>query len=81
MNTNILRKCLAELTAENPRLDYLRGMLETLMEMQPVSTVSEVVSKGTITYTAVPVDLDEGALLDKMATAGLATIKIPDESH
>ncbi len=33
MNTTILQKCLTELGTEHPRLDYLRGCLETMMEM------------------------------------------------
>lgn len=35
MNTNILQKCIAELDQVSPRLDYIRGMLETLIEMAP----------------------------------------------
>jgi hypothetical protein len=31
---NILQKCLDELSKESPKLDYVRGMLETLIEMQ-----------------------------------------------
>lgn len=34
MNTSILKKCIAELQKGNPDLSYLRGMLETLLEMQ-----------------------------------------------
>lgn len=34
MNTSILKKCIAELQKETPDLSYLRGMLETLLEMQ-----------------------------------------------
>ncbi len=36
MNTPILRKCLEELSKENPRLDYVRGILETLIDSQPL---------------------------------------------
>ncbi len=35
MNRTILEKCVAELSVENPRLEYLRGMLETLLAMMP----------------------------------------------
>lgn len=33
MNTKILQKCLEELKKETPDLSYLRGTLETLIEM------------------------------------------------
>jgi len=33
MNTSLLKKCLDELSSEKPRLDYMKGILETLIEM------------------------------------------------
>ncbi len=33
MNTTILQKCLKELESENVRIDYIRGMLETMLEL------------------------------------------------
>lgn len=33
MNNNILKKCLEELNKENPRKDYVIGMLETLIDV------------------------------------------------
>lgn len=33
MNTKILQKCLEELKKDKPDLSYLRGTLETLIEM------------------------------------------------
>lgn len=51
MNTSILQKCLAELQKETPDLSYIRGMLETLIDMQP-NTASvnpwPTVDNGTI---------------------------------
>lgn len=40
MNTQILKKCLAELESVPARIDYVKGMLETLIEMQdePMAT-------------------------------------------
>lgn len=35
MNTSILNKILQELKQEKPDISYVRGMLETLIEMQP----------------------------------------------
>lgn len=34
MHTIILERCLTELTMEAPRLDYIRGMLETLVSIE-----------------------------------------------
>lgn len=34
MNTSVIQKCITELQKESPDLSYLRGMLETLLEMQ-----------------------------------------------
>ncbi len=33
MNTQILQKCLSELDKSEPRIDYVRGMLETLVSL------------------------------------------------
>ena len=38
MNTSILKKCLDELSKPTPRLDYVIGMLETLIETQSSGT-------------------------------------------
>ncbi len=35
-NTGILKKCLEELSKESPRLDYVRGMLETLIDVSAI---------------------------------------------
>ncbi len=35
MNAIILQKCIKELSEQIPRLDYVRGMLETLAAMLP----------------------------------------------
>lgn len=39
MNTKILQKCLDELKKEQPNVDYIRGMLETLVEMGDTAPV------------------------------------------
>ena len=39
MNTKILQKVLAELEKATPSLDYARGMIETLIEMDVKPTV------------------------------------------
>lgn len=49
MNTKILQKCLDELKKESPNVDYIRGMLETLVEMGDIAqvVVRPVVVEGT----------------------------------
>lgn len=38
MNTNILKKCLDELNKETPDISYIRGMIETLSEINNETT-------------------------------------------
>lgn len=33
MNTSILQKCLEELNKENPKIEYIKGMLETFIAL------------------------------------------------
>lgn len=37
---NILQKCIDELTKPEPKLDYIRGMLEVLVEQEPEKSVA-----------------------------------------
>ena len=77
----IIKKCLDELSANTPRLDYIRGILETLLEMQPEKP-KDVLSNGKTTNPK-PVNVgsiptapaDEGAILYAKARAALDTIK------
>ena len=41
MNKNILKRCLDELQNKVPRLDYIRGMLETLYELEGGKVIVE----------------------------------------
>lgn len=63
MNNRILQKCLDELNKkEDVRLDYLRGMLETLIEMQPVEIKAVTLPQVTPPHiTSLP---DEAEMLD-----------------
>lgn len=80
MQTNVLTKVLDELGKESPKLDYIRGMLETLVEMQ-----SDVPKNAGIAVVEIPLvaelkkaeqkELDEAALLD--AQARIAMTKMP----
>lgn len=77
MNTSILRKCLEELGKDSPKLDYIRGMLETLIEMQgaqktvllPPSTYIP-----NITYTTAPTT-DEASILEAKARVAMDKMK------
>ena len=33
MNTNLIKKCLVELDKESPNLSYLKGILESIVEL------------------------------------------------
>lgn len=37
MNTTILQKCVEELRQEKPKIDYILGMLETVIEMSSIT--------------------------------------------
>lgn len=80
-NISILQKCLVELETDHPRLDYLRGMLVTLVDVQrqdnkPDPYVAKAVyPKGSVGESLNPPVQDEAALLDARAKAALETIK------
>lgn len=40
MNTSVLKKCIEELGKEKPDLSYIRGMLETLVELSANNLVN-----------------------------------------
>lgn len=40
MNKNILQKCIDALKNEKPNIDYVLGMLETLVEMSDTPTLA-----------------------------------------
>lgn len=50
MNTKLIKKCIDELDAEKPRLDYLKGILETLYEIESSATTIS----GTTTFPIPP---------------------------
>ena len=78
MNKNILKKCLDELQKENPRLDYVRGILETLIESLEVSATSS----STFTYNPpiiynppITTSVDEATMLENEAKAKLKSVE------
>ncbi len=56
-NTSILKKCLAELSEPTPRIDYVKGMLETLIEMQPTTYTAPFLPK---TLPPITSEIDPG---------------------
>lgn len=67
MNTKILQKCIDSLSSPTPDISYIKGMLETLMELSgnsPVysSTMSGVanVPNPSITPEEIQEDIDNG---------------------
>ena len=46
----IITKCLKELGSATPRLDYVRGMLETLLELQGNVSINAKLDKISGTY-------------------------------
>lgn len=90
MNNNILIKCLEALNKPDVDISYVRGMLETLIEMnnptieqaskamrareQP-GHPQENVYQPHYTITSTSNTTDEAAILDARAKASLETIK------
>lgn len=72
-----LKRCLTELTKEKPSLEYIRGMLETLIELnQPQGTlIAAVQAKPTGATASTPASDDPAAILDALARAKLDHVK------
>lgn len=87
-----LKKILDELNKESPRLDYIKGMLEVLIDENEEEVInpaikaiidSEIKAKGKehINKILESFPLDEAAILDNKARKNLGTIKkLADES-
>ena len=79
MNRKTIQKVIDELNKPQPRLDYVKGILETIIEGLPAEMVVTT-SNPTIVnaYTAAPtiaVTDDEGSMLDAEARAKLAKVQ------
>lgn len=71
MQTKILEKCLVELNQPQPNISYLKGMLETLVEMSggsPVAMGTLPVSNILPLKAEAPDEVDE--VLNKYIHAG-----------
>jgi hypothetical protein len=75
MNRKIIQKLIDELDKESPRLDYIRGILETILEglpSEPITNIDRAINK----IVADNKIEDEGTLLEREAQARLKNIKI-----
>lgn len=86
MQNSILKKCLEELGKEPPKLDYVRGMLETLIEFNSPQIKDEdyKFKAGVFTAHSSPISISaikepepvaavsEGDFLDAQARTSLA---------
>lgn len=75
-NIGILKKVAQELAKESPKLDYVRGMIDTLIEVQsikeePVLMVPRSLEKVSKEVVKEVVAQDEGSILDATAKAAL----------
>jgi hypothetical protein len=81
MNTNILQKCINELKNESPKLEYVIGVLETLIDMSPDSPVKNAVFvkstiDGGLTRVTSPLteNVDEEIIPDFVKTGPIGKI-------
>lgn len=70
--TPILNKCVEELKLEKPRIDYVLGLLEALIETQP--TLHSVLPHPQ-NVIGNPALTDEAAIMDARARAVLQELK------
>lgn len=77
MNTNILKKCIEELRKDDPKIDYVLGMLETLSEMQETVSVTPVIP--TVKFPPLGFEKkeepSEADVMDAKARAAIEEIK------
>lgn len=75
MNRKIIQKLIDELGKETPRLDYIRGVLETLLESLP-NGITEAVDKSLNNiFVGDITPMSEASILDKETLARLKSIK------
>lgn len=82
MNTNILQKCIDELRKEDPKIDYVLGMLETLNDIAEFSKIIpsiaekyEIMKPGEVRNYPTAAAADEAAILDARAKAAIDVVK------
>lgn len=75
MNRKIIQKLIDELDKESPRLDYIRGILETLMESLPNGISAAVDDSLNKMFVGNITPMTEASILEKEAMARLKNIK------
>jgi len=75
MNIGSLRKCVDELKAEKPRLDYVVGILETLIEMSASGAMINKIVVGTgNSHTEIRADEPADPLIEAYAKGPIGKI-------
>lgn len=78
MTRKLIQKIIGELSKDNPKLDYVRGILETVLESLPEEKVQTPII-GNLSHVPVintPASVNaEVAALDAFAKGSLETIK------
>lgn len=81
MNRKIIQKLIDELTKETPRLDYIRGILETLLESLPEEKPKDVniapmfAPPVSTNVTGTPVLISEAEFMEQEARNKLKGIQ------
>lgn len=80
MNRKTIQKVIDELNKPQPRLDYVKGILETIIESLPgevtvTSTHPEFLTNAYTTSPSIAVTDDEGTMLDAEARSKLAKVQ------
>lgn len=79
----ILKKCVEELAKESPRLDYIRGMLDTVLAMSepPKDAYLKADGNGKV-HVIVPqqelqdvMQADEASIMDAKARAAIKAVQ------
>lgn len=63
MNRKTLQKCIDELSKDSPKLDYVRGILETLIESLPEE---KVFTPQKSSLSPMPKQIDESAMIESL---------------
>jgi hypothetical protein len=77
MNRKIIQKLIDELAKETPRLDYIRGILETLLESLPEDRQVDLrtIFPQENTTTGTPVLISEAEMMEQTTKAKMKGIK------
>ncbi len=78
MNRKVLQKVIDELNKPEPKLDYIRGILETIIEGMPEEKLAPVLilpNPGSAIPAQIGLEDDMASILDQQARTGLEKIK------